>query len=172
MKTLIVYESKHGATAKCAEKLSKTLTGEATLCNLKEISKPDLNQFDAIVIGGPIYAGRLPKKLRTWLQVNQEALTQKTIGVFACGMSEGDAAVAASLKAFPEEITRKAVAVGFFGGAFYMDQMNFFEKWIIKKVSQSEGALVFEHGPQGDYIEKYNEAALLTFSEQMNHGAR
>ena len=172
MKTLIIYESKHGATAKCAEKLSKALAGETVLCNLKENSKPELGTYDRIVVGGPIYAGRLPKKMRTWLQGNLENLNQKQVGVFACGMTEGEKTEEVIRNAFPAQLISQALAIGFLGGAFYMDKMNFLEKWIIKKVSQAEGELTFSHGPNGDFIEKYNEEALATFSEKLNNGAR
>lgn len=172
MKTLIVYESKHGATAMCAEKLSQTLMGEVVLCNLKDNAKPDLGKYEMVVIGGPIYAGRLPKKMRTWIQGNLESLSNKPLGIFACGMSEGEKADEGLRNAFPEVLTSSAIATGFLGGAFYMDKMNFFEKWIIKKVSQAEGGLTLEHGPNGDFIEKYNDEALNTFSEILNHGTR
>ncbi len=169
MKTIIVYESKHGATAKCAQDLSKVLEGDTVLCNLKEDEIPNLSEYDAIVIGGPVYAGQIPKKLKHWIGANQTEFDNKKLGVFICGMTKGEKTVELIRNAVPSEIIKKASAVEFLGGAFYMNRMNFFEKWILKMVSKSDDELVFEHGPEGDYIENFDEVALNRFAGQMNH---
>lgn len=169
MKTIIVYESKHGATAKCAQNLSEALEGETILCNLKETAVPNLSEFDAVVVGGPVYAGQLPKKLKQWINANPSKFDNKKLGIFICGMTKGDKTAEVIQNAIPKEIADKASALAFFGGAFYLNKMNFFEKWILKMVSKSEEEIKFEHGPDGDFIESFDEAALERFVRQMNH---
>lgn len=136
MKTLIIYATKHGTTEKCASILSRKLTGEVDVHNLKSGSVPDLQQYDKVIIGGSIYIGRIQKEVSEFCLRNLEVLNGKTLGLFICGMQKGDALKTQLEAAFPHQLREKAVVKESLGGEFIFKNLNFIERFIVKNVSK------------------------------------
>ncbi|KAJ52714.1 menaquinone-dependent protoporphyrinogen oxidase [Clostridium tetanomorphum] len=134
MKTLIVYGSKHGCVEKCSKELKDKLHGEVVTVDIKKDSVPDIGLFDNIIIGGSVYAGKIQKGITEFCCKNINELKDKNIGLFICGMIEEQKGKAELNNVFPEELLSKAVAKEYFGGEVIFSKMNFFEKFIIKKV--------------------------------------
>lgn len=137
MKILIAYASKYGFTQKAAEKLRDGLTTgkhEVTLINLGEEQPSSLDLFDAVVIGGSIYAGFIRPEVRKFCRKNLEALTGKRLGLFVCCGLENKAEE--QIKAvFPRELLSRAAATGYFGYEVNYDVMSFFDRIVMRLVS-------------------------------------
>ena len=136
MKTLIAYASKYGSTEKCAKSLSQKIQGEVDLCNLKATKKVELAQYNKVIIGGSIYAGKVRKEVREFCSENLNTLKDKKIGLFICGMSNEDTAKMQLNGAFPKELLDSAAAKECFGGEYIFKKMNFIEKFMVKKVGK------------------------------------
>lgn len=132
LRYLIAYATKYGTTAKAAAIIKDNL-GEAVICNLKKERCPDLENFDWIVIGGSIYAGRVQKEVKKFCQKNLDLLRQKKVGLFICCMYDGQKAEEQFREAFPQELRQSARARAIFGGELSFEKMNFLEKLVIKK---------------------------------------
>lgn len=117
MKTAIIYYSMSGNTAYVADLLKKQLDSEATLIEIKPVKafpdsgfkkffwggksavmgeKPklcdypfDADEYDQIIIGFPVWAGRVAPPIRTFVEDNKTALGQKKIAAFACQSGSG-----------------------------------------------------------------------------------
>lgn len=137
MKTLIVYATKHDFTKKCVMKLSKKLDGNFDMVNLKENKISTLEQYDSVIIGGPIYAGQIMKEVKEFCEKNLNQLNDKRIGLFACGMSDENKMNLFIEQSFPEKLRNNALAKGDFGGSFVFKSMNFFERFIIKHICKT-----------------------------------
>ena len=85
MKLLIAYVSRNGASRYCAELLARGLNEKAET-ELVDLEKklPELNGYDAAVIGGPVRMGRFPKTLRKYLKTNTKKLSEMPCAVFFC----------------------------------------------------------------------------------------
>lgn len=140
MKTLLVYATKYGCTEKCAEILVKKLAGEVDLCNLKEMRKPELSQYDQVVIGGSIYTGKIQKEVNEFCSENREVLLTKRLGLFICGMLKEKAQEELN-NSFIPELFNHAVAKEFFGGEFRFKSMNALERFIVKMVAKGDGSI-------------------------------
>lgn len=136
MNTLIVYASKYGCTEKCAELLCKELVGEVDMVNLKKVKDINISKYEKIIIGGSIYIGKIQKEVTEFCSGNLDSLKEKTIGLFICGMQEGDIINTELNQNFSPQLTHTAKAKACFGGEFTFDKMNFLEKLIVKKVSK------------------------------------
>jgi menaquinone-dependent protoporphyrinogen oxidase len=87
MKTAIIYISRRGTTVEIAHMIRATLIErDVELINLDEHPEPDLDMYEEVIIGGPIYMGDLPQKLRNYCKVHAEKLLSKRLGLFVCGM--------------------------------------------------------------------------------------
>ena len=136
MNTLIVYASKYGCTEKCVELLSKKLNREVDIMNLKKSIDIDISKYEKIIIGGSIYIGRIQKEVTEFCSKNIEELKKKRIGLFICGMQEGDIINTELNENFSPALIKIADAKECFGGEFNFDKMTFIEKFIVKKVSK------------------------------------
>jgi len=135
MKTVVLYASRHGSAGKCAAKIAGKSAGETTVLNLKNAGPIDLADYDAVIIGGSIRAGRIQKNVKRFCEKNLKALKGKRLGLFLCCMAEGAKAEEQFAQAFPGELIAAAAAKGLFGGEFDFDKMNWLEKAVIKKIS-------------------------------------
>ena len=129
MKTLIVYSSKYGCTEKCADFLSKELKDKPDIINL--------SLYNKVIIGGSIYMGKIQKEVSDFCSKNLEVLKEKQIGLFICGMQEGDSINTEINQNFPKELIEIATVIKHFGGEFDFSKMGFFEKLIVKIVAKA-----------------------------------
>jgi menaquinone-dependent protoporphyrinogen oxidase len=90
MNTLIVYATKYGCAEKCAMELSKEFDGNVEVINLKENKRIDLVEYENVIIGGSVYIGKIQKEVADFINQNLKELLNKSIGLFICGMQEGD----------------------------------------------------------------------------------
>lgn len=133
MSTLIAYASKYGFTKDCAGLLASKLKEKADLCDLAA-SCPDLSRYDTVVVGGSVYAGKLRKAAARFCAQNAGQLKDKKLGLFVCGMAEGEMALKEIESVFPAPLLAAAAAKSSFGGAFDFEKMNFFERFIMKRI--------------------------------------
>ncbi|HHZ01235.1 MAG TPA: flavodoxin [Tissierellia bacterium] len=134
MNTLIVYASKYGCAEKCAMELSKEFDGNVETVNLKENQRIDLDKFDKVIIGGSVYIGKIQKEVTDFINKNLKELLERKIGLFICGMQEGNELEKEIADNFPADLLNRAKSVKHFGGAFDFKKMNFMEKAIVKKI--------------------------------------
>lgn len=136
MKSLIVYCSSHGTTAKAAQMLRKQIEGEVVALNLNRTKLLcDVEIFDSVIIGGSIHAGRIQRKIRNFMKENHNVLLTKKLGLFLCCMNEGEIAKEQYENAFHARLRNVAIAEGVFGGEYLISKMNMLEKIIVKRVS-------------------------------------
>ncbi len=135
MKTLITYSTSHGCTEKTAHELKELLGNEVQLVNMKNNPNIHLSDFERVIIGGSIHAGKIQKKVKDFCIQNLEELKTKEIGLFICCMEEGQSAHKQLIGAFPGELLEAAKSTAVFGGEFDFGKMNFLEKLIVKKIT-------------------------------------
>jgi menaquinone-dependent protoporphyrinogen oxidase len=136
MNTLIVYASKYGCTEKCAKLIAKELNDKVDIINLKKVKDMNLSKYDKVIIGGSIYIGKIQKDVAEFCSKYLDELKEKQIGLFICGMAEGEAIKTELNKNFRPELLKIAKAKEYLGGEFLLDKMSFMDKIIVKKVSK------------------------------------
>ena len=158
MKTAIIYASSRGTTEKAAEMLKGKIDGEVTLINAKKVKELNLANYDSVILGSSIHAGMVQGKIKKLLELHQEELKTKRIGLFICCMNEGEKALQQFNLAYPEFLRNQAVATGLFGGEFDFSKMNFFEKMIIKMMDN-----------KATDISTLSEDEIANFAKKFNH---
>jgi len=138
MKTLIVYATKHGATAKIAQHISENIQN-STLCDLKEGKVPNIQEFDCIIIGSSIYAGSARKEAKKFVAENANTLCQKRVGLFLSAMSAKEEECNTYFeKNFDAKVLQTAKAKAALGAVTDPQKMNALERFIIKAVTKSK----------------------------------
>ncbi len=134
MDILIAYGSKHGCTEKCVNLLKEKLDKKVDLINVKDASGIDLSKYEKVIIGGPIYMGKIQKEVSKFSYNNLEILKEKKIGLFICGMQSEEILEKQLNENFPRELLATAKSKEYFGGEFIFDKLRFIEKEVVKKV--------------------------------------
>lgn len=136
MKTAVVYASKYGTTERCAEKLAETIGGGSEAIRLSTGRRPDISAFDAIVVGGPIYGGRILPAVTEFCESAEDELTRKPLGLFICCFRTGPEADAQLHAAFPAALAAHARVKDVFGGAVDFDRLKLMDRLIMKAVAK------------------------------------
>jgi menaquinone-dependent protoporphyrinogen oxidase len=139
MKTLILYATKHGAAKDIAERIAK-LIPDSVVCNIKSDSIPVLDDFNCIIFGTSVYAGKIRKEASAFLANHEVDLASKHLGLFLSGMSPQEDSQYFPTN-FPKMVLDAVVVKSLLGGAFNPETANFFEKLIMKMVTKQSGPI-------------------------------
>jgi menaquinone-dependent protoporphyrinogen oxidase len=137
MNILIAYASQYGCTEKCAVMLSANLKKNDSIVSVVDLGskqKIALNEYDTVIIGGPVTMGKINAKVKKFYEGNLSELLKKKIGLFICGFTVEPGKELADN--FPPELLSIAAAKGYFGYEFNLEKMNFAVKALIKKVAK------------------------------------
>ena len=138
MKTLVAYDSKHGTVKECAEKLAHKLADRVTVSNISKKQRwPKIDDYDNVIIGASIHAGKVQNSVKKFCQENLEQLLSKKVGIFLCTLTPAEEAYHYIEEQFPKELQQHAAVNSCFGGAVFFERMNFVERFIMKKITKS-----------------------------------
>lgn len=137
MKTLIVYATKYGCTKRCAEILKSYLNGEVNIISAKA-DKINLAEYDAVLIGGSVYMGKIRKDITYFCNRNLKQLLRKKIGLFVCCYTpNGTEGFFETL--FPLVLLRHASYVTSVGGKMDYEKMNFLYRKLFQSLKKIDG---------------------------------
>ena len=67
MKTLIIYDSVHGNTAKVAQAIGDALAGEVSVRRVGGVSAAEVKSVDLLIVGSPTHGGWFTEAIKGWL---------------------------------------------------------------------------------------------------------
>ena len=159
MKTLILYDTKKGFTKGCAEKITRQVEDSYII----EINSTEftLEDYDTILIGAPIYRGKIEKSVIKFIREKKGKLLDKKIGIFCAGMNKEEFYLAVQ-NSLPPEIFYRAQIVHC-GGKIDYTKLSIIQKLTIKRrlginssveLEKTEDMLEFIDWVNGDSKEK------------------
>ena len=130
-KTVIVYESEYGTTEKIAKYLSLVL-GPAKYCKTADFSD-NYKDFDFIIIGSPIYSGKILPKITEFIEENINWLKKKNVSLFCTciNIEDGNENLIALEKILGNVITKRAL-----GGILKLDRLKENDSQLLKEFSE------------------------------------
>ncbi|MFE2264516.1 flavodoxin domain-containing protein [Streptomyces griseosporeus] len=83
---LVVHGSTNGSTAEIADAVAAVLSKEGLTVETRPAGTvEDVSPYDAVVIGGALYAGRWHKDARRFARRNRRALAERPVWLFSSG---------------------------------------------------------------------------------------
>ncbi len=125
---LIAYATKHGSTHEVAETVAARLTEAGVVTHTAPAARvASLDAFDAVVLGAPLYMGRLHGDARTFLRRFRRELEGKPFAVFALGPTKDEEQQWEGARTQLDRALAgvSPVAVGVFGGAIVPETLHF-----------------------------------------------
>ena len=136
MRVLITYGSKRGGTAGIAHQLAHTLQEqglEVEVLPASEAGSPE--EYDAVIVGGALYARRWHRDARRFVERHAELLSTLPVWLFSSGPLD-DSAAHGELPAVPQvrRLLARIQAQGHitFGGRLQPDASGFIARWMAR----------------------------------------
>ena len=86
MRILVAYGSKRGGTRGIAEQVQDTLVRHGHAADAVAVElHPSVQDYDAVIVGGALYAMRWPRSARHFVRRNARALATKPVWFFSSG---------------------------------------------------------------------------------------
>ncbi|MCU4752539.1 protoporphyrinogen oxidase [Halobacteria archaeon AArc-curdl1] len=141
---LVLYGTGEGQTEKVATHIGDVLIDRghgATTVDVNEVP-PDLaiDDFDAIIVGASIHAGKHQPSVRKFVTANRDALSTKPTAFFQVSLSSadegGEAQAASYVEAFIEATDWHPDRIGLFGGALRYTEYGFLKRLVMKQIAK------------------------------------
>lgn len=142
MKILVLYSSQTGSTKEIAEFMVRELEKAGYSASLMLCSEPkNLEAYDAIIIGAPVYAGKWRSEASKFVKENAKLLNTKPHAFFMVGMSFDGKASPAEMRAIlaQERELCPPLSEGRFLGRLDYSKLNFFQRSICRIMKAKEG---------------------------------
>ncbi|KUK21624.1 MULTISPECIES: flavodoxin domain-containing protein [Pseudothermotoga] len=133
VKVLVAYDTYTGTTEKCAKILAEKFK-EARIINLAKGYGVVLNEYDCVVVGSYVHAGKISKRVKKFCEKNIENLRGKKIGIFLCMLGEEKDFEEYVSRNFSSQFLDLVKAKDYFGGELNYERMNFVFRFILKLI--------------------------------------
>jgi menaquinone-dependent protoporphyrinogen oxidase len=86
MPLLVVFASRHGATAEIAARVALRLVEAGASVDVRLVNEVEtLDHYDAVVLGAPVYDQSWPPEANAFVAGNREALAARPLWLFSVG---------------------------------------------------------------------------------------
>ena len=134
---LIGYASKYGGTRLCAEALKERFLGIDVEIYDLEHDKIDLARYDKVILGAPVFAGKIFSPITIFCKNHKDELLNKTLGLFICGCAPEKFDKEQLKKSYDAQLLAHAVVKVRLGFVVDPTKLNFFTRFIMKKITGS-----------------------------------
>lgn len=157
MKIALIYMSRHGTTEKLVRNLAERLTGEVHLFNLAEDIHPNINEFNAVILGGSIHYGSIQREIQLFCRRNLPELLKKRLGLFVCCLlSTRDSDQFE--RAFPLVLRAHCSAAAAFEGDLIYHKLNALERMIFNPQKEGRDVIAINESTLEAFIEAFTRA--------------
>lgn len=140
MRLLIAYSTKYGSSAWVAQTLVQHLAKYpeilADVCETKRKPLPSPADYDAVVLGGGIYAGILDRRLVAWAENHHKHLKARPLALFLCCLSTGENANGYFSANLPAELVAHASAKVLCGAVVDPARLRLLDRVVLRKVAK------------------------------------
>ncbi len=136
---LVAYATRYGSTREVAEAIARSLREHQLEVDVKTAQEVrSLEGYQAVVLGAPLYIGKLLKEAHDFLAKHQEALAKLPVAVFALGpvgsgeKGIGEQELIQGRTELAPELARapwlKPISVEVFGGKYDPAKLRFLDR--------------------------------------------
>ncbi|MBO6046729.1 MAG: hypothetical protein J6P61_03155 [Erysipelotrichaceae bacterium] len=159
----IVYATRHGSTAKIA-KVINAYIGDCRLMNLKEIDHLVLAQCDTIVLGMPVYNGKLDRDMVDYINHNQAFLIGKNYSIYITALFFSEFMHYVT-EEFNYDILKNVKVIAGLGGAIYYPDLSIGEKARLSLLNSVTRIVPKEHN--ATIYENFNDEEIRIFAQKI-----
>ena len=146
-KILITYLSKSGSTEEISKFIANEFISKGYKLDLIPINNlTNIDEYDVILIGGPIFKGAWPKELRNFIKRNHTKLNKIKVGYFLVCLTllEKDETKLKTVDLYLEKERKLVMPIseGRFSGQMEYKKLPFILRFLIKMMGVKEGKYI------------------------------
>jgi len=159
----IIYSTRHGSTAKIA-KVINAYIGDCRLMNLKDIDYMALAECDTIVLGMPVYNGKLDEDMVNYINEHQAMLIEKNYSIYVTALFFSEFMHYVT-EQFPYKILKDVKVIAGLGGAIYYPDLSIPEKVQLSLLNTVTRVVPKEHNET--IFENFNDEEIHIFANKI-----
>ena len=144
---LIVFATRYGQTERIALRLAKVLTDGGLIVDLADVRRtphrPPLARYSMVIVAGPVYFGKHPRRLERFIRENLEALAHRDSVLVSVSGAAITAEGRKEAATFVAELTRRTGWTPgrtlLAGGAICYTRYNPLIRWMMRRISRAHG---------------------------------
>jgi menaquinone-dependent protoporphyrinogen oxidase len=136
VRVLIAYRSRYGTAEECAGELRRRIHAATELADLRTAHRIEVSGFDAVIVGGSIYGGRIQRQVTDFCEGQREELEARPVALYLCCLHQGALAEAQLRDAFPGWLLERAFAAVLPGGALHQGRLSFLDRLLVRGVTR------------------------------------
>lgn len=160
---VILYKTKHGATRKIGKVINQYI-GDCLLMNIQDLDMPTLQKADVIIIGCPVYYGKLDNDIVHFILENQELLIAKKYCLYVIGILQNEFMTYVT-QSFDFEILKNMKVIAGLGGALYYPELSISEKMVLQVMNKRSP--VIRKQKNKDIFENFNNEEIEIFAKKI-----
>lgn len=147
-RTALLFVTRYGQTARIATRIAEEIRAQGQAVDLlagKPAFPSKLDAYRRVVLGGPIYVGKLPNELLKWAEVHAAELQAKDLAVFSVSLNAADERPEARpvdreiLDRFCARFGLRPRVSATLKGALPYTKYGFFKRALLKRISRAAG---------------------------------
>lgn len=152
MRILLVFATVEGQTRKIASHIETTLINGGNSVTLIDATNgpeaPGADEFDAVIVAGPVHVGTFPAPLRRFVTKSAQTLMARpgafvTVSLSAASTDASDVQELGEIaRRFSTETGWWPVSIHNAAGALKYTEYDFFRRWMLKRIAQKENGPV------------------------------
>ena len=115
--------------------MAEKLDAECDIVDLKH-DRPDPAEYEVVIIGGSVYAGRIQREIRSFCEKHRSILAGKTVGLYISCLYVDDKAREELEANYPDWLRAHASAADWLGGRTTLDKMTGIDRFLYKKIAK------------------------------------
>lgn len=155
----IIFKSRHGATKKIASMISHHLAS-CTLIALEDVDLEELEKFDTIICGIPVYNGMLDEEMTAFIKDHQDLLINKHYSIYVSAIFPSEF-MHYLTDAFDYTILKDVKTLAGLGGSLDFSKLSVSEKM---KVALMKKRRPLANVTEGSAYENFNEEEIKNFA--------
>lgn len=162
---VILYKTKHGSTRKIGKVINQYI-GDCLLMNLNDVDIPTLEQADIIIIGIPVYYGKLDRDIVKFIKEHQDLLVPRHYCLYVVGILQSEFMTFVT-EAFDFSILKNMKVIAGLGGSLYYPELSISEKMILQVMNKRSLIIGREKGK--DIFENFNNEEIEIFARKIKN---
>lgn len=146
MKVLVAFGTKYGSTVKVADAIATEMRDaghEVDVVDLRERIPVEMDRYDLVVVGSPVFIGNWTKPSQEFLRRNAQALAERKVAMFVCCSDIlFEEKVEAARRMYLDDVATSyglaPMAMGMFGGEVDFNKYGMFTRFLLSKVGARE----------------------------------
>lgn len=160
---VILYKSKHGATRKIGKVINQYI-GDCLLMNIQDLDEATLMKADVIIIGTPVYYGKLDPDIVKFVNDYQDILVPRNYCLYVIGILQTEFMTYVT-NAFDYNILKDIKVIAGLGGALYYPELSISEKMVLQVMNKRSPIIKKEKNK--DIFENFNNEEIEIFAKKI-----